>query len=124
MYLLLLKPAYQALLFLLLTPILLLVLQPKNADTAWTIASYLFILFLLINSGLLWLDERPWRYFFYSIGSALGYLLFIAILMPVLLRALQLKGSGESAMTFLVLIYHPFALLLVLLVKWTAGKLL
>ena len=115
------KPIYQALLFLLLTPILILVIQPKSADTAWLIAVYTFALFLVVNAVLLWFGDSPWRYFFYSIGSVLVYLLVIAILMAGLLRVLQLKSSEESAMAFLILIYHPFALLLVMLVKWVVG---
>ena len=121
-YLLIQKPAYQALLFLLLTPILIFVIQPKSADTAWLIAAYTFVLFLIVNAGLLWFDDSPWRYFFYSIGFAVGYLLFIAIIMPGLLKVLKLKGSEESAMAFLILIYQPFALLLVMLVKWIVTK--
>ena len=121
-YLFIQKPAYQALLFLLLTPILIFVIQPKSADTAWVIAAYTFVLFLIVNAGLLWFDDSPWRYFFYSIGFAVGYLLFIAIIMPGLLRVLKLKGSEESAMAFLILIYQPFALLLVMLAKWIVTK--
>jgi len=121
-YLVIQKPAYQALLFLLLTPILILVIQPKSADMAWLIAACTFVLFLIVNAGLLWLNDSPWRYFFYSIGFTLGYLLLIAIIMPGLLRVLQLKDSGESAMAFLILIYQPFALLLVMLVKWITTK--
>jgi hypothetical protein len=117
-YLFIQKPAYQVLLFLLLTPILIFVIQPKSADKAWVIAAYTFGVFLIVNAGLLWFDDRPWRYFFYSIGFAVGYLLFIAIIMPGLLRVLRLESSGESAMAFLILIYQPFALLLVILVKW------
>jgi hypothetical protein len=116
------KPAYQALLFLLLTPILIFVVRVKNADAAWNIAAYAFGLFLIVNAGLLWFDDSPWRYFFYSIGLAVGYLLVIALIMPGLIRILKLKGSEESAMAFLILIYHPFALLLVMLAKWIATK--
>jgi hypothetical protein len=122
MYLLIQKPVYQALLFLLLTPILIFVFQPKGDDTAWSIAVYTFALFLIVNTGLLWFDDSPWRYFFYSIGSTVGYLLAIAIIMPVLLRVLKLESSGESAMAFLILIYQPFALLLVMLSKWIVTK--
>lgn len=111
-------PIYQALLFLLLTPILILISRPGSADKAWVIAGSLFVLFLLVNSALLWFADSPWRYFFYSIGFAIGYLLIIAVMMPGLLRILKLEGSGESAMIFLILIYQPIALLLVMLVKW------
>lgn len=122
LYLLIQKPAYQALLFLLLTPILVFVIQPKSADSAWLIAVYTFVLFLLVNAILLWFSDSAWHYFFYSIGFAVVYIVIIAIIMPVLLKILQLKGSGESAMAFLMLIYQPFALLLVMLIKWIVIK--
>src|SRR5690606_30287825 len=97
-YLFIQKPAYQALLFLLLTPILIFIIQPRSADTAWLIAAYTFMLFLVLNAVLLWFNDSPWRYFFYSIGFAIGYLVLIALVMPGMLRALKLESSGESAM--------------------------
>ena len=89
---------------------------------AWHIAAYTFFLFLIVNAGLLWFDDSPWRYFFYSIGFAVAYLLVVAIIMAGLLKILQLKGSEESAMAFLMLIYQPFALVLVMLAKWVVTK--
>jgi hypothetical protein len=117
-YLFILKPAYQALLFLLLTPILVFAFRPKRADAVWVTAGNIFALFLIVNAALLWFSDSPWHYFFYSIGFAVGYLLCIAILVPGLIRVLKLKSSEESAMAFLILIYQPVALLLVMLVKW------
>lgn len=116
------KPIYQALFFLLLTPISVLLFHPKNADNAWLIAAYHFIVFMVVNAGLLWFDDAPWRYFFHSIGFAVAYLLVIAIVMPILINQMQLKGSGESAMAFLLLIYHPIALLLIIMMKWAYFK--
>lgn len=121
-YLLLQKPAYQALVFLVLTPILIFVFQPKTADKAWGIAAYTFAVFLVVNAVLLWVDASPWRYFFYSIGIALAYLIFIAIIMRGVLNVLRLRGSEEGAMAFLIWIYQPFALLLVMLVKWMVTR--
>ncbi len=121
-YLIIQKPAYQALLFLLLTPILIFVIQPKSADMAWLIAACTFGLFLIVNAGLLWFDDSPWKYFFYSIGFAVGYLLLIVIIMQGILRILKLEDSGENAMAFLILIYQPFALLPVMLAKWIVTK--
>lgn len=122
LYLLLQKPLYQALLFLLLTPILILVIQPKSAEHAWSIAAYTFGIFLIANAVLLWFDDSPWRYFFYSIGCALGYVLLIAIVMRILSRSLRLESSEESAMAFLIIIYQPVALLVVMLAKWLVTK--
>lgn len=120
-YLLIQKPVYQAVLFLLLTPLVLLVVHPSTADKAWSVAVYVFVLFLVVNAALLWLDKSPWHYFFYSIGAAIAYLLLVSVMMPGLLKVLRLEGSGESAMAFLVVMYQPFALLLVMLVKWVVG---
>lgn len=43
-------------------------------------------------------------------------------MIPSMLKILHLKGSGESAMAFLMLIYQPFALLLVMVVKWIVTR--
>ncbi|MBL7874656.1 MAG: hypothetical protein JNL53_03275 [Cyclobacteriaceae bacterium] len=122
LYLYIQKPTYQALLFLLLTPLLILIIQPKNADMAWGIATFTFVLYLIVNAGLLWLADRPWRYFFYSLGCTVVYLLLIAISMRIVLRLMRVESSEESAMAFLILIYQPFALLLVMLVKWLVTR--
>jgi len=116
------KPAYQALLFLLVTPILILVIRPKSADAAWVIAAYIFMAFIIVNAGLLWFANSGWRYFFYSVGVAVIYLLLIPVIMAALLKVFRLKGSEESSMAFLVVIYQPFALLLVMLAKWIVTK--
>ena len=121
-YLLIQKPAYQALLFLLITPVIIFVIQPRSADTAWLVAACAFGLFLIVNAGMLWFNDSPWRYFFYSIGCGVAYLLLISIIMPGLLKVLKSKGSEESAMVFLILIYQPFALMLVMLAKWIVTK--
>jgi bacteriorhodopsin len=118
----LLHPAYQALVFLLLTPILIFVIRPKSTDTAWTIAFYTFVMFLIVNAVLLWFAESPWRYFFYAIGVAVGYILCIAIIMSGMRKVMRLEGAGESAMAFLILLYQPFLLLLVMCVKWIVNK--
>lgn len=122
LYLLIQKPAYQALLFLLITPVLIFVIQPRSADKAWVIASILFFLFLVVNAGMLWFDDKPWRYFLYSIGFMIAYLLIISLIMDGLLKVMKLDDSGESSMAFLVIIYQPFVLLLVILAKWAVTK--
>lgn len=67
---------------------------------------------------MLWFTDSPWHYFFYSIGFALAYILVIAILMRGVLSILKLKSSEESAMAFLIVIYQPVALIVVMLIKW------
>lgn len=116
------KPVYQALFFLLITPVAILILRPANVDKAWVIALCTFVMFLIVNAAFIWFAERHWQYFFYSIGLAVGYVLLVSIFIPALIRLLRLEGSGESAMAFLVLMYQPFALLLVMFAKWIAVK--
>lgn len=121
LFLYLQNPAYQAVLFLTITPIVIFVCRPKSADNAWLIAAYAFIGFMIVNAIMLWFDQDPWRYFFYSLAVEVCYLLLVAIILSGVLKVLRLKGSGESAMAFLVMIYQPFALLFVMLVKWIAS---
>jgi hypothetical protein len=121
-YALIQKPFYQTLIFLLLTPIVIFLMQPKTADKAWAIAAFVFAVYLLFNAVMLWFDDRSWRYFFISIGFAVGYLGIVALIMSGLVKVLQLKGSGESAMAFLVMMYQPVALLLVMFAKWIVTK--
>jgi hypothetical protein len=122
LYMFMQKPSYQALAFSLLTPIFIFVVQPKTADKAWLIATYIFVVFLLVNAVMLWFDDSPWAYFLYSIGFSVAYLVFVAIMMSALLRILRLESSEEGAMAFLMVIYQPFALLLVMLAKWIVTK--
>ncbi|MES2514664.1 MAG: hypothetical protein V4580_10995 [Bacteroidota bacterium] len=112
------QPAYQALVFALFSPALLLIIKPKSADRAWTIAAYIFAMFLTINAIMLWFDDNPWHYFFYSLGTSVAYISIVAISMPALLKALRLQSSQESAMAFLIVIFQPFALLLIMFTKW------
>lgn len=116
------KPAYQALFFLLLTPLLLVVTQIKSADKAWSLAVFVFFVFMISNASLLWWAASPWPYFFVSIGVAVAYVLLMGSVLPSLLEVLRIHGSGESAMAFLVVMYHPFLLLGVMVVKWMVSK--
>jgi hypothetical protein len=117
-FLFILKPACQALLFVILTPVCIFIIKPKTADKAWTVATYLFAAYLIANAILIWFDENYWRYFFYSLGFFICYITLIATTMPALLRILRLRSSQESAMAFLIVIYQPFVLLFMLFVKW------
>jgi hypothetical protein len=40
------------------------------------------------------------------------------VLVSLLIKALKVDGSEESAMIFLFIIYHPVILLLVILLRW------
>ncbi len=112
------RPYFQALFFLLLTLLVLCVWRPKTANAAWMIAAFLFFFFLTANTVMLWFAANAWRYFLLSLGCSVGYVFLIGFLIQKLEPMLKFEGSGESAMAFLVVIFHPFAMLLLMLVKW------
>ncbi|MFZ1805611.1 MAG: hypothetical protein WAU36_00225 [Cyclobacteriaceae bacterium] len=118
------KPIYHALPFLLFTIPLVLLSFPKNANGAWLIAGYCYLAFIVLNIVLQWFSENQWQYFFHSIGFSVAYILVIAMIMPILIKLLKLEGSGESAMAFLFIIYHPVGLLIVMLAKWIYIKIM
>ncbi len=116
------RPYIQALLFILLTLLFVFIVRPKNADKTWSTAGLLFIVFMLVNSVLICTVSNSWSYFFYSLGCSVLYLGTIAIIIPFLTKILKIEGSGESAMVFIWIIYHPIVLLIVLSLKWTYFK--
>ncbi|MEZ4945427.1 MAG: hypothetical protein R2804_07875 [Cyclobacteriaceae bacterium] len=116
------KPLYQALLLLLVTIPILLLSSPKNADSAWLIAGFCYLAFIVLNIVAQWFSVNQWQYFFYSISFSIAYILVIAVIMPILIKLLKLEGAGESAMAFLFIIYHPVGLLIVMFAKWIYFK--
>lgn len=116
------KPIYQALLFLLITIPIILLSSQKNTNWAWLFAGYCYLGFMVMNIVLQWFSNQHWQYFFYSIGFSVAYILAIAVIMPITIKVLKLEGSGESAMTFLLIIYHPVGLLTVMFAKWLYFK--
>jgi len=117
------RPFVQVLFFILLTIISVFIIRPKNTDTAWSLAGYVFIGFILLNSVLICTVSNSWSYFFYSLGFSILYLGIIAILIPATIKLLKIEGSGESAMIFIYIIYHPVLLLFMLFLKWGYFKL-
>ncbi|MDB5255890.1 MAG: hypothetical protein JWM14_585 [Chitinophagaceae bacterium] len=112
------KPVYQALLFVLLTLVLAWIVKPKTADKIWVIGGLMYCFFILTNFVLSFWAIDTWSYFFISLGFSLLYLAVIVLVVKVLMKMLKLEGSEESAMIFLVIIFHPFFLLLAIFFKW------
>lgn len=117
------KPFVQMLFFLCLTILSVLIIKPKNCDKTWNIAGIVFIGFILANSLLICTVSNNWTYYFSSILFSLLYLIIISIIIPALIKLLKIEGSGESAMIFITIIYHPVCLLMMLFLKWTYFKL-
>jgi hypothetical protein len=117
------KPFVQMATFVLLTIPAVFIIGPKNADHVWTIAGFIYIGFIFVNSILICTVSNSWNYFFFSLGFSVLYLVSVSIIITTLIKLLKIEGSGESAMTFLFIIYHPVFLLFVLFLKWAYYKL-
>ncbi len=116
------KPFVQFLLFIPLTILAVLVFGSKNTESTWTVAGFVFIGFVVLNSIFIFFATNHWSYFLYSLGFSVLYLTTIAILLPLLIKILKIEGSGESAMVFIFIIYHPVCLLLLMFLKWVYLK--
>jgi hypothetical protein len=112
------QPPYQALLFLLLTLLIIPLIRAKSANAVWNLAGMLYVGFIFSNTVFFWFEDGTWAYFFISLGLSLAYILAAGILVPMLINALKISGSGESATIFVFIMYHPVILLLMILVKW------
>jgi len=118
------KPLYQWLTFVALAFILLFIIfRPRQEDTIWVIAGVTYLAFMFVNTVFIWTAESMWSYFFFSLLFSVLYLAAASAMTSVYSEMVDTKGSGESGMIFLVIIYHPFLLLLVVLVKWLVFKL-
>ena len=112
------RPFLQVIAFTLLSLAIIPLGRPKDANAVYSIAGIIYGVFILANSVIVAFVPRVWPYFFLSMLSSAFYLLVIAIIIPSYISVAKIKGSGESAMIFLLILYHPFALLLVIFLKW------
>jgi hypothetical protein len=116
------RPWYQALFCIVLMLVLVAIIRPDKEDSLWVIAGLSFVLFMLLNSAMIWASPTQWTYFFLSLLISVAYLFAANVIVTGYVSSFNVKGSGESSMIFLVIIYHPFALLLVMFVKWLYFK--
>jgi hypothetical protein len=117
------RPFVQFLIFIPLTILTVFAFGSKNTESTWTVAGFVFIGFMVLNSVAIDFVPHQWRYFFYSLGISLLYLASIAIVIPLLQKIMKTEGSGESAMIFIFIIYHPVCLLVMMFLKWGYLKL-
>ncbi len=112
------KPFHQLLLFIPITLVCFLVTRQVKVDSAWTLAGLVYACFILVNSIFICFAEKPWYYFLISLGVSVLYIIIIGILLPFLIKLMKMEGTGESGMIFLIIIYHPLALVLAIFLKW------
>ena len=112
------KPYLQALIFIFVSLLVLLIWRPKEVDTVYTISGVIYAVFIVVNCVLIFFVPRVWPYFFYSMLFSVLYIIAMAMLIEVYNRIRATDGSGESGMIFLVIMYHPLAALLAIFFKW------
>lgn len=110
-------PLYQLLGALALNSVLLLLLRPSSGDTIWSIAGICYALFIVANSLFVFTLVNVWSYFFISLLFSVLYLIIAPYVTSAYQSIRNSHGSNESSMVFLIVIYHPFALLAMILLK-------
>ncbi|MEO8475015.1 MAG: hypothetical protein ABI477_22630 [Chryseolinea sp.] len=116
------QPVYQCVFFLLITVLFVPFLRRKTANAVWNLAGIFYIGFICTNGVFLFFDDGVWSYFFISLACSLGYILVAGMSVSLLVSALKISGSGESAMIFITIIYHPLVLLAMILLEWISSS--
>jgi hypothetical protein len=116
------KPVWQFIIFLLLTLITLIVIRPAGQESLWTAAGIIYGVFILSNSLMILNTKSPKQYFWISLGFSALYPLSAAAVVMVYGFIFSVNGPAESSMVFLIFIYHPFTLGLILLLEWIFVK--
>ena len=116
------KPWYQAGTLLALTAVLFILFRPKQQDSLWLMAGLGYALFILVNAVASWFSDNGWTYALLSLLMSVLYLAAAGALVTLFTSLLRATGGGESAMIFLIIIYHPIALMLVKFAQWLSLK--
>jgi hypothetical protein len=116
------KPAWQFATFLLVTAPALLILDPVDQEILWSTAGIIYGVFILCNSLMILTSKSTWRYFWISLGLTFLYPLAAATIILIYSFIFSVTGPRASSMGFLIAIYHPFTLGLVILLEWIFAK--
>ena len=106
----------------LLATAFLLLVRPEDHNGAWTRAGAAYLLFVLASTAGLFWSAAPGRYALTAIAGSVVWLVLAPLVAGLARVRWRLEGSGESAMIFLAVIYHPLLLGLALLLRWGAGR--
>ena len=112
------KPLYLTFAFFLLTVLSLLIFGKDQAESLWNIGGIVFGCYIIFSSILILFKDSGWGYFFSILGYSILYLIFTGILIQIIIQVKQIPGSNESAMVFLIILFHPILLLFLKLIKW------
>jgi hypothetical protein len=112
------SPLYQIIGFFLLTVLSLLIFGKHLAESLWNIGGIVFGCYIIFSSILILFVDSGWGYFFSTLGYSILYLIITGILIQIIIRVMQIPGSNESAMIFLIIMFHPILLLFFKFIKW------
>lgn len=116
------RPLYQAVFFCVVMVLLFVVVRPADKEALWMMAGITYVLFMLVNAVMVWHTDSQWTYFFISLLVSVSYLIVANSAVKAHTVLFKTEGSDESSMVFLVIMYHPVAVLVVMLVKWAVGR--
>ncbi|MCM4153946.1 hypothetical protein DHD05_20340 [Arenibacter sp. N53] len=111
-------PLYLTIGFFLITVLSLLIFGKDQAENLWSIGGIIFGCYLIFSSILVLFIDTGWGYFFSILGYSILYLIITGILIQIIIQVQQIPGSNESAMIFLIIMFHPILLLFLKFIKW------
>jgi hypothetical protein len=117
------KPAGQLTMFLAVTLIAELLAQTSDTSILWMIAGIIYAGFILTNSILISGADNVWGYFLYSLVISVVFVFISFGITAGYAAIIHAKGGNESSMVYLIIIYHPFAMLTVIFLRWLYAKL-
>lgn len=112
------RPYLQAIAFILVSVLALLIFRPREVNAVYTLSGVIYAVFIVVNCILLFFVPKVWPYFFFSMLFSVLYIIIVALLIELYVRIFSASGDGESGMIFLVVMYHPLAALLAILLRW------
>ena len=116
------KPQWQAILFIVITAATLVILRSPDAERVWLVTAAGYAGFMVVNSVLIWFATKASRYFVISMLVSVLYIFAARAVILIFESSMELDGSDEAAMIFLIVIYHPVMLLGVMLARWVFTK--
>ncbi|HTE41593.1 MAG TPA: hypothetical protein VK629_12225 [Steroidobacteraceae bacterium] len=116
------RPLIQAVFFALLTMVIMPIVRPKITDSVYGIAGAIYAVFMLVNSIAICFAPKVWPYFSYSMLFSIIYIVVMFVVLNTYISVTKTEGSAESSMVFVVIMYHPFGLLLMIFLKWAYMK--
>ncbi|HYC86556.1 MAG TPA: hypothetical protein VEB86_15090, partial [Chryseosolibacter sp.] len=96
---------------------------PAGSEETWFVSGAAYGLYIVFNSVVIAFSRTPWKYFFASMGLSIAFMVVCFVIARGWIVFRNAHGSDEASIVFLIIMYHPVALLCVMFMRWIAGKL-